>query len=255
MTESLQMVRLELDAARLARESIGLPPTQNDLGFLVHQTLAGLFGEAAVQPFRILDEMARRVPVLGYTRRQESDLRAHASTFADPAHYAACAWDRFESKPMPDLVAGRRLGFELRACPVVRLGAAREVDGKNGATLRYPAGSEVDSWEHARFLAIPAPTGADIDRKDAYAAWLRERLNGAAEIGAIRLDGFRRLRLVRRDHGSPRRSKILERPEALLRGDLEVRDGGAFRSLLARGVGRHRAFGFGMLLLRPPTSC
>jgi CRISPR system Cascade subunit CasE len=27
----------------------------------------------------------------------------------------------------------------------------------------------------------------------------------------------------------------------------------AFRALLARGVGRHRAFGFGMLLLRPPV--
>ena len=25
--------------------------------------------------------------------------------------------------------------------------------------------------------------------------------------------------------------------------------------LLGRGVGRHRAFGFGMLLLRPPTTC
>jgi len=34
-----------------------------------------------------------------------------------------------------------------------------------------------------------------------------------------------------------------------------VRDPTGFAALLARGVGRHRAFGFGMLLLRPPAAC
>jgi CRISPR system Cascade subunit CasE len=247
------MVRLELDAARLAHEGAGLPPTQEDLGFLVHGLLASLFGEGTVQPFRVLDETARRVPVLGYTRRGESELREHAAAYADPARHAACTWDRLAIKPMPDLPAGRRLGFELRACPVVRLGAAREVPGKTGVPLRYPAGREVDCWEHQRFFA---PGGvAEVDRPAAYAGWLRERLGGAAELGPVRLDAFRRLRLLRRDHGSPRTSKTLERPEALLRGDLVVRDAAAFHRLLAQGVGRHRAFGFGMLLLRPPESC
>jgi CRISPR system Cascade subunit CasE len=39
----------------------------------------------------------------------------------------------------------------------------------------------------------------------------------------------------------------------LLRGELTVADPDAFSALLARGVGRHRAFGYGMLLLRPPS--
>jgi CRISPR system Cascade subunit CasE len=34
-------------------------------------------------------------------------------------------------------------------------------------------------------------------------------------------------------------------------GALEVRNSEAFANLLARGVGRHVAFGFGMLLMRP----
>ena len=42
-----------------------------------------------------------------------------------------------------------------------------------------------------------------------------------------------------------------EGPDAVLAGVLEVTDGEAFAALLRRGVGRHRAFGFGMLLLRP----
>jgi CRISPR system Cascade subunit CasE len=33
-------------------------------------------------------------------------------------------------------------------------------------------------------------------------------------------------------------------------GVLEVTEPGTFASSLARGIGRHRAFGFGMLLLR-----
>jgi CRISPR system Cascade subunit CasE len=253
---SLWMVRLDLDAARIAREGIALPPRQEDLGFLVHRSLAGLFGEGAVQPFRVLDDNAREVPVLGYTRTEERELREYAATFAEPAHYAACAWDRFASKPMPDLAPGRRLGFELRACPVVRLGGEREVSGKNGKPLRYPAHSELDWWEHRRFFGEgDATAGAELDRRTAYADWLRARLCGAADLGTVRLVGFRRIRLVRRDHGSPRKARTLERPDALLRGDLVVRNGDAFRRLLTRGVGRHCAFGFGMLLLRPPGSC
>jgi len=266
MTEPvLRLVRLELDAARLAREGLAarLPPTQEDLGYLVHATLAGLFGEGIVQPFRVLDETPRRVPrtrdatgrrvaVLAYTRHGEDELREHAATYADPARYAACAWDGLASKPMPELAAGRRLGFELRACPVVRLAAELEVAGKDGAPLRYQAGQEVDCWVHRRFMTREPE---EVGREAAYADWLRERLDGAAEATAVRLDGFRRLKLVRRDHCSPRKTRILERPDALLRGDLEVRDGGAFLRLLARGVGRHRAYGFGMVLLRPGSRC
>ena len=45
----------------------------------------------------------------------------------------------------------------------------------------------------------------------------------------------------------------MERPEVYLDGTLEITDSEAFNAMIARGLGRHRAFGFGMLLLRPPT--
>jgi CRISPR system Cascade subunit CasE len=249
------MVRLQLDAARLARESLAarLPMQQEDLGALVHAALAGLFGEGTVQPFHVVDETARQVPILAYTQRTEAELREHAATFADPARYAACAWDELATKPMPEIETGRRLGFDLRVCPVVRLSGPLEVPGKDGEPLRYAAGVEVDAWVHRRFMAQGAES--EIDREGAYTDWLRERLRGSAEVSAVRLRGFRRVRLARRTHTSPRRAKVLERPDALLRGELEVQDSKAFRELLARGVGRHRAFGFGMLLLRAPGRC
>jgi CRISPR system Cascade subunit CasE len=43
-----------------------------------------------------------------------------------------------------------------------------------------------------------------------------------------------------------------EGPDAVLRGRLQIEDGNGFARLVARGIGRHRAFGFGMLLLMPP---
>ena len=257
MTETtpLWMVRLHLDAARLAREGLAarLPPPQEDLGALVHAALAGLFGEGVVQPFHVLNETARHVPVLAYTHRTEAELREHAATFADPACYAACTWDELATKPMPDLEAGCRLGFDLRVCPVTRLSGPLEVPGKNGEPQRFPARAEVDAWIHRRFMAREA--APEIERETAYTDWLRERMRGAADLGSVRLQGFRRLRLARRNHATPRRARVLERPDALLCGELEVRDGAAFRQLLARGVGRHRAFGFGMLLLRAPGLC
>ncbi|MCY4060014.1 MAG: type I-E CRISPR-associated protein Cas6/Cse3/CasE [Gammaproteobacteria bacterium] len=37
-----------------------------------------------------------------------------------------------------------------------------------------------------------------------------------------------------------------------MHGVLVVRESDAFAQLVRRGVGRHRAYGYGMMLLRPP---
>ena len=71
----------------------------------------------------------------------------------------------------------------------------------------------------------------------------------AARLEDFTLDGFANVRLLRKAEGAGRRD--FQRPQALLGGILQVQDGDAFHTLLARGIGRHRAFGYGMLLLRP----
>jgi CRISPR system Cascade subunit CasE len=48
----------------------------------------------------------------------------------------------------------------------------------------------------------------------------------------------------------PTREIVL--PEAHFEGILEIKDAEVFRVLLQTGVGRHKAFGFGALMLRPP---
>lgn len=250
----LFMVRLALDAAEIARagERHGLPRRSDDLGYAVHTILAGLFGKGTVQPFRIEKDTVRRVPILGYSRLSAEELEQHALEFADPGLHQACAWGRFASKRMPDGWAlGRRLGYEVRVCPVVRLSSAVETTAPDGSPVRYSAGAEVDAWVHASFLADEAER---LDRRVVYQQWLRERLGPAISELTVELQSFRRLRLVRRTQGSQRKSRLLERPDVLLTGELVVGNPTAFGESLAHGIGRHRAFGFGMLLLRSPRN-
>ena len=42
-----------------------------------------------------------------------------------------------------------------------------------------------------------------------------------------------------------------EGPDATFHGELEVGDPEAFVRILANGIGRHKAYGYGMLMLRP----
>jgi CRISPR system Cascade subunit CasE len=247
------MVRLLLAAPSLAAlaQERRLPPKQGDLGYLVHDQLAALFQEGVVQPFRVTRERSRNVEVLGYSGRSADELREGAAAFATPQAHGACDWYGFAVKPMPEVIEpGRRLGFEVRACPVVRLSSDRTVTGKDGRSATYRRGSEVDAWVHRRFLATEPDN--EVPREDVYRQWLGGRLQAGAEIEVARLTAFRRTRLVRKTHEGRRRAKVVERPDALIQGTLRVTDGAGFLDLLARGVGRHRAFGFGMLLLRPP---
>jgi CRISPR system Cascade subunit CasE len=240
----LFMLQLDLDLAGLARlgRERRLPPGQEDSGYLVHCALGELFGERAPKPFALDGERHRHMRVLGYASVDGDALRAEADALASPGVHSLVDWRALATKPMPsNWPAGTRLGFQLRACPVVRMASA-------GA--RHRKGAEVDAFL-ARCWEVGE--GVPVDRQEVYSGWLRDQLDrrGGAVLTDVRVESFKRLRLVRRTHESEgRRSRLAERPDVLFRGALEVTDPTAFAALLARGVGRHRAFGFGMILLR-----
>ena len=88
-------------------------------------------------------------------------------------------------------------------------------------------------------------------REEVYADWLSGKLNGnqgvSLELSRTKLVSFQRTRSIRKLH-----SRYVEGPDVVMRGVLTITDPDAFAQLLARGVGRHRSYGYGMLLLRPP---
>ena len=85
-------------------------------------------------------------------------------------------------------------------------------------------------------------------REQVYSEWLVKQLDtrGGARLESAMLQSFQRTRVIRKRH-----SRYSEGPDALMRGNLVITNGDAFAKLLAQGVGRHRAYGYGMLLLRP----
>lgn len=222
---------------------LGLPMRDVDLGYLVHCFLGEVFGEDAPAPFDVRDASGRSLQVLAYTDQPADSLRGHADAFADPELHSAVEWDRFTYKPMPvDWPADHRLGFEIRVCPVVRAASDTE---------HYSKGSEVDV-----FLTRCAEAEEEEDvppREEIYRGWLEEQMDrrGGVEPVNARMRSFRLRKLTRRSHGPDRTARVFKRPDARIRGELVVHDPTKFASLLRRGVGRHRAFGFGMLLLRP----
>lgn len=248
-TNQLSMISLDLDRSMLARfgSSMGLPLQTADEGYLAHCAMRAAFGALAPQPFVMRPAGGKFARVLGYADASGDALRDHAASFAEPIAHSACNVPSMAVKAMPGAwPAGMQLGFEVRVCPIRRPSAN---------VSRKAVGANRDHAEVDCFLSEcwKAGVAMRLGREEIYRAWLARELarDGAATMSAAQMISFRRIRLSRSDHAATRRLRVCERPDALMRGVLEVNDPVAFAALLRRGVGRHRAFGFGMLLLRP----
>ena len=91
-----------------------------------------------------------------------------------------------------------------------------------------------------------------IDREETYREWLAVELEKAgARLVEATLTSFQLGRQHRRTQSEKRAGARTSHPEASFEGVLEVTEPALFSDGLARGLGRHRAFGFGMMLLKP----
>ena len=241
-TQPLQMIRASVDERSFQRwAGSGQLMSRHafDEGYAMHCFLAGVFGELAPKPFRLIFSRPkdnRRGVFYGYSRTSVAALREAAAQFADPLQARVLPGAGLDGKPMPTTwKAGTRLGFEVLTRPTVR----RARGSKN-------AGAEIDAfqWEAERFPPATMPRS----REDVYTDWLSQQFerHGGAELDSASLASFQRTRSVRKLRRMP-----FEAPTALMRGTITVSDSEKFTSLLGRGIGRHRAYGYGMLLLRP----
>ena len=240
-TAALHMLRAVIDVNRLHRW-MGAKRLQDE-DHAMHCLLTEAFGELAPKPFRLVVPRNHASGYLyGYAQAGAEEAREAVHAFADPAHAGILAIDSIESKPMPtEWRAGKRLGFEARVRPIVRL----HREAPNGRVYEKDAfQAEADPFPKYEMKRT---------REEVYRDWLAaqfERIGGAdLEQERVKLVSFRRVRSVRGARAGARGS---EAPDALMRGNLTITDPAGFAALLARGVGRHRAYGYGMLLLRPP---
>lgn len=215
-----------------------------DAGYLIHCLLTEVWQETAPAPF-VLRGAGRSYDVWGYSRASALELVDHARAFGDPGILDAIdGINAISSRAVPRFSQGRRVGFLTRVCPVARLATAA-----NG----HRAGAELDVFLSKAFVAGPA---AHLSREAVYRTWLTERLSASDATGAtvenVRVASMGRIHLIRRTQGEIREAKPLERPDVRIEGDFVVQDGDTFLRFLERGIGRHRAFGFGAVMLVPP---
>ena len=250
---TLQIVRLAVDLRALSAFAVASGASDDDGGYALHLALRQRFGEAGPQPFRLFADGPAAPHLLGYA----TDTAALAELAALPAvdpRLDAIFPDPPQLRAMPEAWReGARYGFDLRVRPVVRFGTRRKAE-RAGSEVARPAenwwarAGEVDAWIAGRTRPGGDP---DLTREAAYIAWVAARLDDAVALETVELVQFRRVSARRSQHGRPGRARV-EGPEAVLTGTLVVRDPAAFAHALARGVGRHVAFGYGMLLLSPP---
>jgi CRISPR system Cascade subunit CasE len=144
-------------------------------------------------------------------------------------------WDLRTKAYTPEFTTGLRLGFALRANP------ARSVK-----TPGRDRGTRVDAVMHAKTVA-----GKPLDAEDVEAAaldWLfarEERLGVSFDRGHCSAGGYRQIQIPRTG-GRPIRHSIVD-----YEGALTITDPSALARSLASGVGKARAYGCGLLMLRP----
>lgn len=253
---SLHMVHIPLaphDLARIAgqrgwtRSTTRDPVGTFDEGVALHHLSVEAFGQGALKPFRMMVAPGGQSAALyGYSQQSAVALRETAHAIAPPEIAELLSPEGLRAKPMPEnWTAGQRVGFDLRVRPVRRL--------KNAVGGRR-AGAEIDVFLHEALTRFEADEdgmlAAGRSRAVVYGDWLAERLAGD---GVARLEGRAELASFARDR-AVRKGRAVEGPTAILRGTLVIERPAQFAGLLQRGIGRHTAYGYGMVLLRAPRA-
>ena len=236
LTTPLQLIRADVRVRDFQRW-MGCKRLQ-DADHAMHCLLTECFGDLAPKPFRlIVPRGVARGVLYGYGHAEADALRDAAGIYADPLQAKILPGHTINSKPMPtEWRADKQLGFETRIRPVVR--RSRNVESRPGR-----------EWDAFQLRAMQYPkNGMPCGREEVYREWLSDQFarRGGARLKSAELRSFQRTRAVRK-----LRASHSEGPDAVMRGVLTVTDATAFTALLTQGIGRHRAYGYGMLLLRP----
>jgi CRISPR system Cascade subunit CasE len=200
-----------------------------------HQLLWRLFAQAEERPFLFRQEM------------EKEQLGAHESPRGLPLFYvlSSCKPElvpgllQCESKPFdPQLSQGDRLLFKLRANPTV----ARKNDGE-ARSRRHDV--LMDAKWHCRQQGRDAPWEVR-EAMDANAEqWLASRCGewGFTLDTPLQLSGYRQ-------HQWRRKQRQICFSSVDYEGVITVTDPERLRAALFNGVGRSRAFGCGMIMVR-----
>lgn len=219
----LSRARLRRDAPVAALAQLLVPADASERPGASHRLVWALFADSAERQRDFLWREERPGQFMALSKRPPQDLH----------HLFDLDYKPFE----PVLSSGDRLGFTLRANPVVARPAGKGERGKRHDVVMdvlhaVPAGE--------RTAARPAAV------LSAGRAWLTRQgqAHGFAPMGDPAVDGYEQVR-IQRHPAKPAVFSVLD-----ISGVLEVHDPDRFLASMTAGFGRARAFGCGLMLIR-----
>jgi CRISPR system Cascade subunit CasE len=234
MSDAINMVQISVDSRKLTKWALERRLNAEDTGYVVHALMCDAYGDLRPQPFTVEEKMGV-VKVLGYMSCSDVDLKKTMEETAEP-EVAACILS-VVSKTMPShWTKGQRFRFRLRVAPT------RQGRHKDGGRFEKDA--------------LSFETGGS-SRQESYIKWLTQKFENAATIEDCEMTAFRIMKACRRaiiSETGKRPAVATFLPDAQFEGTLRVDSDADFVKLLRTGIGRHKAFGFGALMLRPLRS-
>ncbi|MDE2780365.1 MAG: type I-E CRISPR-associated protein Cas6/Cse3/CasE [Chloroflexota bacterium] len=199
-----------------------------------HCLLVESFGpEAAPRPFVIMAREENGQPqgsLLAYTCRTAEELRESAERHQRLAHAAVLDPETIRTVRTPsEWEEGQTLEFEIRVRPVKR-------------SSNRQHGQEQDF-----FLASPEGS----NRTEIYCTWLASTMSRQGALSADPENMIVKrlaLRRVRRQNASGWHTA----PDVTIVGTAKVMNPELMEQAMTKGLGRHKGYGYGMLLLRRP---
>jgi CRISPR system Cascade subunit CasE len=239
----LRLIFFPLERAHLLSFAMarGTMPRSGDLGYTLHQALTETFGQATPKPFHLFAEPGCQLIAYSVHGAAELSNIAKAQQALVPDwEFASQAINLkgMQTASLHGWSPGQRYRFTVRARPVCRIShpTERKLPRECDVFLRAVA-SKSD------------PGGAWLDRETVYRSWFREQIpERAAQLLSVGISRMSRTQVYRKGAAS------VDGPDVTFAGILEVRDPDMFNECVKRGIGRHRAFGFGMLMLASLSS-
>lgn len=180
-----------------------------------------------------------------FRRRDDGGLPRFYIVSQRPPQAPSPAWEVRSRLYAPRLSPGARLRFDLRANPVITTPSADGARRQRHDVVMHEKKRLLVEQGLARWADWPGRPALPELVQRACAAWLVER---AERLGCA----FEELSLAAEGYTQHRgKSARLRFSSIDLSGDLTVTDPAAFTAALLHGVGHAKAFGCGLLLVRP----
>ena len=223
------LLRADIDMRNLARWSAaeGHSDTDRTLHCLVYHTFGSENVPRAFAATADPEQPKEHAVLWAYTGMDESELTKIARANQNPITAGIMSPYAFRTKELPSTwQEGTTLEFKVRTTPTYR-----------------PQHSKGEADVHLR------PNAAET-RQQSYCNWLADLLQRKAGVEAavhtMRMTKYAQRRVRRQDD-----QNWLTLPDITIEGACTIRDPDLWAPALQFGVGRHKAYGYGMLLVKP----